>query len=105
VEKDFDDFTEMHRRFYICPQPKTMAQKESNHSSKDRTILWIILPCTIAVSLLFTKLNHSMVTTGEKMPADFTVVLAPKVEPMADSSNVAHVNGGHTDTLTSGSHH
>ena len=32
----------------------------TNHSSQERTILWIILPAAVLVSLLFTNLNHKM---------------------------------------------
>jgi len=33
---------------------------QANHSSHERTILWIILPAAVFVSLLFTNLNHKM---------------------------------------------
>ncbi|MBX7050933.1 MAG: hypothetical protein K1X54_02760 [Flavobacteriales bacterium] len=48
-----------------------MAQHDASHSSKDRTILWIIIPATIAVSLLFTKLNHGMKPAPEALKSDY----------------------------------
>lgn len=76
-----------------------MAQKEANHSSKDKTVLWIILPCTVAVSLLFTKLNHNMVPVGEKLSANFENISSQKssVAPAekADSVAVSHSEAEH----------
>lgn len=86
-----------------------MAQKDSNHSSKDRTILWIILPCTVAVSLLFTKLNHSVVTSGEKMSADFSaapVAKAPqKVVTTSDTTHQVSKEAVHTGQDAGNAHH
>lgn len=85
-----------------------MAQKEANHSSKDRTILWIILPSTVAVSLLFTKLNHSMVPTGEKLPADFSTMVGSQEThptPAADSIHTAHGEAEHLDTTSAKTTH
>lgn len=82
-----------------------MAQQESNHSSKDRTILWIILPCTIAVSLLFTNLNHNVAAVGEKMPSDFSIAIAKKPETKTDTLHKEHSEQSHTDTLAAGAHH
>ena len=88
---------------------KTMAQKESNHSSKDKTILWIILPCTVAVSLLFTKLNHSMVVSGEKLSADFSVVsvenTAGKVAVNSDTTRHAKAEAAHDSKPSETAHH
>lgn len=69
-----------------------MAQHDSSHSSKDRTILWIIIPATIAVSLLFTKLNHGMKPGPEALKSDFGM---PKKEVKHDAP-AAH---GH-ETMT-----
>jgi hypothetical protein len=51
-----------------------MAHKDSNHSSTERTILWIIIPATIGVSLLFTRLNHKMSHTPDHLKADYGIV-------------------------------
>ena len=47
-----------------------MAQHEANHSSTERTILWIIIPATIGVSLLFTNLNRKMKPDHEVKSSD-----------------------------------
>lgn len=54
-----------------------MAHKEANHSSTERTILWIIIPATVLLSLMFTRLNHKMVPGKSQMDADFSL---PKKE-------------------------
>ncbi|MFM7106921.1 MAG: hypothetical protein ACKOW8_15540, partial [Flavobacteriales bacterium] len=88
---------------------KTMAQKESNHSSKDRTILWMIIPCTVAVSLLFTKLNHSMVVSGDKMSADFSVVTVEstkqKTAVNSDTTHHAKAESAHDSKPSESGHH
>lgn len=84
-----------------------MANHDPNHSSHERTILWTILPATVAVSLLFTKLNHNMNNPGERMSADISglkkeiVVPAKSVAPdslqtAADTTHTAGSDTAHT---------
>ncbi len=68
-----------------------MANHDSNHSSQERTILWIILPAAVAVSLLFTNLNHKMEAPAERLGANLDI--PKKVEAPAD-----HVTEAHNDT-------
>lgn len=82
-----------------------MAQKEANHSSKDRTILWIIIPCTVAVSLLFTNLNHNMVSAGEKLSANFNVYQSSKTDVVKDTLQNTQHEVIHADTTNAVAHH
>ena len=81
-----------------------MANHDTNHSSHERTILWIILPATIAVSLLFTNLNHKMDAPAERLSAKLDVakkVEAPAAAPAEAHSDTTHVvatEGAHADT-------
>jgi hypothetical protein len=91
-----------------------MANHDPNHSSKERTILWIILPATVAVSLLFTKLNHTIDAPAEKLNADLSgmkkevpaaehkaegdtthVVAADTTRAAADTTHAAPHGAGH----------
>jgi hypothetical protein len=91
-----------------------MANHDPNHSSKERTILWIILPATVAVSLLFTKLNHTIDAPAEKLNADLSgakkevpaaehkaegdtthVVAADTTHAAADTTHAAPHGAGH----------
>ncbi len=70
-----------------------MANHDSNHSSKEKTILWVIAPATIAVSLLFTKLNHDMPPLREVLDGKVEVkkeVAAPKAVHAPAESAVSH---------------
>ncbi len=49
-----------------------MSNHDSNHSSTQRTILWTIIPATIFVSLLFTRLNHKMPEHHEALKSDYS---------------------------------
>lgn len=69
-----------------------MANHDASHTSKERTILWIIIPATIAVSLLFTKLNHGMVAAPEALKSDFG--MQKKVEK--HEAPAAHGHEEHT---------
>jgi hypothetical protein len=82
-----------------------MANHDPNHSSKERTILWIILPATVAVSLLFTKLNHNIDAPAEKLNADLSGVKkeVPAAEHKAegDTTHVVAADTSHTVADTS----
>lgn len=81
-----------------------MANHDPNHSSHERTILWIILPATVAVSLLFTNLNHKIEAPAERLSAKLDVakkVEAPAEKPAEAHSDTTHVvtsEGAHADT-------
>jgi hypothetical protein len=83
---------------------ETMANHDPNHSSHERTILWIILPATVAVSLLFTNLNHKMEAPAERLSAKLDVVEkveAPAAKPAdahSDTTHVVNAEGAHADT-------
>jgi hypothetical protein len=83
---------------------ETMANHDPNHSSQERTILWIILPAAVAVSLLFTNLNHKMDVPAERLSAKLDVakkVEAPAATPAEAHSDTTHVvgtEGAHADT-------
>lgn len=51
-----------------------MSQKDTSHSSTQRTVLWTIIPATVFVSLLLTNLNHKLEPPREHMKSDFGVV-------------------------------
>jgi hypothetical protein len=81
----------------------TMANHDPNHSSHERTILWIILPAAVAVSLLFTNLNHKMEAPAERLSAKIDA--AKKVEApaekhteAADTTHTVAAEGAHADT-------
>ncbi len=81
-----------------------MANHDPNHSSHERTILWIILPASIAVSLLFTNLNHKIGAPGERLEAKLELpkkVEAPAAKPAEAHSDTTHVEatmGAKADT-------
>jgi len=83
---------------------ETMANHDPNHSSHERTILWIILPATVAVSLLFTNLNHKIEAPAERLSAKLDVVKkveAPAATPAEAHSDTTHTVGAesaHADT-------
>lgn len=63
-----------------------MANHDPNHSSKQRTILWIIAPVAVALSLLLTNLNYNVPPQREELDGKLDVVKsapAPKVEAPA----------------------
>ncbi|HEY8404455.1 MAG TPA: hypothetical protein VIK71_07575 [Flavobacteriales bacterium] len=63
-----------------------MANHDPNHSSKQRTILWIIAPVAVVLSLFLTKLNHNVPPLREELDGRVDVVKsapAPKVEAPA----------------------
>jgi hypothetical protein len=80
-------------------QPKkiTMAHSEG-HSSTERTILWIILPATIAVSLYFTIQSHKHEFNRTKMSGDLGD-LRKKEMPAPAPASVHATDTLHTDTL------
>ena len=81
-----------------------MANHDPNHSSHERTILWIILPATVAVSLLFTNLNHKMEAPAERLGANFEMPkkaeapAAHATEAHSDTTHVVATEGAHADT-------
>lgn len=82
-----------------------MANHDSNHSSKESTILlWTIIPASILVTLLFTVLNRKTEAPGERLSANFELpkkVEAPAEKSAAAHSDTTHVVGGeaaHADT-------
>jgi hypothetical protein len=83
---------------------ETMANHDPNHSGHERTILWIILPATVAVSLLFTNLNHKMDAPAERLSAKIEMPKkeeAPAAKPAevhSDTTHVAGAEGAHADT-------
>jgi hypothetical protein len=83
---------------------ETMANHDPNHSSHERTILWIILPASVAVSLLFTNLNHKIEAPAERLSAKLDApkkVEAPAPKPEEAHSDTTHVvgaEGAHADT-------
>jgi hypothetical protein len=86
-------------------KPKeTMANHDTNHSSHERTILWIILPAAVAVSLLFTNLNHKIDAPSERLSAKLDVakkVEVPDAAPAEAHSDTTHAvatEGAHADT-------
>lgn len=90
-----------------------MAQHDSSHSSKDRTILWIILPFAIGISLLFTRLNHNMSSAPEAMSSDFSQAkkevkheapAAHHEEPAAAPADATHMVEGAHDAAPAGEH-
>jgi len=70
-----------------------MANHDPNHSSSEKTILWILLPAAAAVSLLFTSLNHKMEGPHEKLGANIGVVKKEATAPAPEghSSDSTHV--------------
>jgi hypothetical protein len=91
-----------------------MANHDPNHSSTERTILWIILPAAVAVSLLFTNLNHKMEGPNEKLGADIGIVkkevAAPAHEAHASdtthavAADTTHSAVAHADTTHAAPH-
>jgi len=81
-----------------------MANHDSNHSSHERTILWIILPATVAISLLFTNLNHKMESPAERLgakldaPKKVEAPAAKSEEAHSDTTHTVAAEGAHTDT-------
>jgi hypothetical protein len=84
-----------------------MANHDPNHSSKERTILWIILPATVAVSLLFTNLNHKIDAPGEKLSADLSGVKkeVPAAEKQSEVDTTHVVAAGDTTHAVSDTTH
>jgi len=91
-----------------------MANHDPNHSSTERTILWIILPAAVAVSLLFTNLNHKMEGPHEKLGADIGVVKKEVVAPAHEghasdtthtvAADTSHSAAAHADTTHAAPH-
>jgi hypothetical protein len=83
---------------------ETMANHDPNHSSHERTILWIILPAAVAVSLLFTNLNHKMEAPAERLgakidaPKKVEAPAAKSEEAHSDTTHVVAAEGAHADT-------
>jgi len=83
---------------------ETMANHDPNHSSHERTILWIILPASVAVSLLFTNLNNKIEAPGERLSAKIDApkkVEAPAdihTEAASDTTHMIGTDGAHADT-------
>jgi hypothetical protein len=83
---------------------ETMANHDPNHSSHERTILWIILPATVAVSLLFTNLNHKIEAPAERlgakleMPKKEETPAAKPAEAHSDTTHVVGAEGAQADT-------
>ncbi len=74
-----------------------MSQKDSGHSSTQRTILWSIIPATVFVSLLLTNLNHKIEPPRERLNSNFGVVKTEvKVEtPAMPAHDAAQPAEGH----------
>jgi hypothetical protein len=83
---------------------ETMANHDPNHSSQKRTIVWINLPAAVAVSLLFTNLNHKMEDPAERLgekidaPKKVEAPAAKSEEAHSDTTHVVAAEGAHADT-------
>jgi hypothetical protein len=75
-----------------------MANHDPNHSSHEKTILWLILPATVAVSLLFTNLNHKIEGPAERLSAAVEPMKKVEVVAQADTTNADIKGEAHTDT-------
>jgi hypothetical protein len=79
---------------YICRVIKLdMANHDPNHSSKQRTILWIISPAAVAISLLFTSLNHKVPPLREELSGKLDMKKAVEqvvTTPAVTDTIVAH---------------
>jgi len=80
-----------------------MSQKEANHSSTERTVLWTIVPVAIALSLLFTSLNHHTAPPRPALNGDLSAVRHEKKMPatspgMHQADTTAH-EGAHMDKM------
>lgn len=62
----------------------------ANHSSHERTILWIILPAAVFVSLLFTNLNH-------KVSQNMKPILSADLGNLISNSEKKADHSGHAD--------
>lgn len=80
-----------------------MANHDPNHSSHERTILWLILPATVAVSLLFTNLNHKIEGPSERLSAKVESIKKVEVVTGADTTNAVMKGEAHADTSHTGS--
>lgn len=69
-----------------------MANKESNHSTSKRTMLWIIVPGAIFVSLLFTRLNHKMTPLPPVLKTDYSQTKVEKVTEPAHKQDTTMEN-------------
>jgi hypothetical protein len=93
-------------RFILHPKPTQtkliqfhMAHSEG-HSSTERTILWIILPATIAVSLYFTKQSHGhesnrTVLSGNLGDMRKKEEVAPAKHEEAHGTDTLHLDTNH----------
>jgi hypothetical protein len=79
------------------PNKITMAHSEG-HSSTERTILWIILPATIAVSLYFTFQSHKHNVNRDKMSGDLGDLRKKELSAPAPAA-VVPADTLHADTL------
>ncbi len=69
-----------------------MANHDPNHSSHQRTILWVIVPVAVALTLLFTRQNGKAPALREELDGNVTVKKA-LVEKKVSNPAV-------TDTIT-----
>lgn len=93
-------------RFILRPQidnqninQNTMAHSEG-HSSTERTILWIIIPATILVSLYFTwqSKKHEQLVTQTELSGDLGSV-KKKEAPAPAKTATSAADTLHMDTL------
>ena len=96
------------KRFNLQPKPYQtklihihMAHSEG-HSSTERTILWIILPATIAVSLYFTQQSHGhesdrTVLSGNLGDMRKKEVVAPAKHEEAHGTDTLHLDTTHVE--------
>jgi hypothetical protein len=96
------------KRFNLQPKPYQtklthiyMAHSEG-HSSTERTILWIILPATIAVSLYFTKQSHGLesnrtVLNGNLGDMRKKEVVAPAKHEEGHGADTLHLDATHVE--------
>jgi hypothetical protein len=80
---------------YICRViKKDMANHDPNHSSKQRTILWVISPVAVALSLLLTYRNHQAPQLREelsgKLDVKKSVIVQKTTHPSVQDTMVVH---------------
>jgi hypothetical protein len=76
-----------------------MAHSEG-HSSNERTILWIIIPATIAVSLYFTWQSgkHEQFISTTELSGDVSGMMKKEIKAPA-KVEAAHNDTLHVDTM------
>ncbi len=76
-----------------------MAHHDTSNPSDKKSILWIIVPVTIAMSLLMTKLNSSVAPVREQLDGNVIVkkaavapapVVTAPVDSTAQAAPAAH---------------